>query len=67
MVVDSRLRQTGRTYRRRACLNKKCRHRWTTVELSEADYKTMRDYWLSAKNTFAAINKAIKGAKVVLK
>lgn len=67
MVVDSRVRQTGRTYRRRACMNKKCRHRWTTVEMNEAEFKSMRDYWLSAKTTFTQIAKAIKLSKAELK
>jgi transcriptional regulator NrdR family protein len=63
-VVDSRVREAGTTYRRRRCLNNKCRNRWTTVEMNVDEYKSMREYWLSAHHTFTQIAKAIKLAKV---
>lgn len=40
--IDSRQTSHGRR-RRRVCLNKKCRHRWTTYELDEAFIVEMQE------------------------
>jgi len=40
-VTDSRPRESGMVYRRRKCV--KCEHRWSTMEVSMAQFEAFND------------------------
>lgn len=59
-VIDSRYEQLGRR-RRRKCLNRKCGHRWTTIEIASRQSRASLKKELSLEYRKRLVDQATEG------
>lgn len=54
-VIDSRLNTGNHIRRRRRCMSKKCKHKWTTYEIAADEIAEWQQAWIKLQRIEKAI------------